>query len=124
MEELLNEANTLLSKPLDERDLQDLSRMSLIKYRISCLIPFAKKDVKIKELEADDIEKWSFLRFRDEKIQKKTKDTQDDMKAKSRINKNVLLKRIVDLEFTYLQLYTFYQELSDAVISTRLVLKL
>ena len=52
MEELLNEANTLLSKPLDERDLQDLSRMSLIKYRISCLIPFAKKDVKIKELEA------------------------------------------------------------------------
>jgi hypothetical protein len=124
METILKEANTLLSKPLEERDLQDLSRMSLIKYRIACLIPLAKKDVKMKELEADNIEKDSFLRFRDEKIKNKTKDTQDDMKAKSRLNKNVLLKKIVDLEFVYLQLYSFYQELADAVINTRLVLKL
>jgi hypothetical protein len=78
----------------------------------------------MKELEADNIEKDSFLRFRDEKIKNKTKDTQDDMKAKSRLNKNVLLKKIVDLEFVYLQLYSFYQELADAVINTRLVLKL
>lgn len=123
MDELIRQASELLSIPLQDRNLEDLSKMSYIKTEISKLIPLAKKNMKLMELEADDIEKQSLLRFRDAKIEKKNNDTIDVMKAKARLNKNVKVKDIIDLEYKYLVLYNFYQELSDAVVSSRLVIK-
>ena len=123
MDVLISEAERVLAIPLQDRNLEDLSKMSYIKTEISKLIPLAKKNMKLMELEADDIEKKSLLRFRDDKIAKKSIDTIDVMKAKARLNKNVKVKEIIELEYKYLVLYNFYQELSDAVVSSRLVIK-
>jgi len=39
----------------------------IIKNKVASIIPYAKKNVRIKELEADNIEKETILRLRTEK---------------------------------------------------------
>lgn len=123
MQDVIQDAIDLLSKPLQSRDIEDLSNLSYVKSEIARMIPLAKKNLRIKELEADNIEKQSFLRFRKEKAEWKNTDTVDWMKAKARLNKNVKELEIIELEETYLTLYNFYQELADNIVSTRLILK-
>lgn len=121
--EILTRAEQLLSKRLDHRDMADLTEMTDIKFRIWLMIPMAKKNMRIKELEADTLEKSKFLDYKKAKKEKKTTMSQDDMKALSRLDKNKLWMENIELEHTYLQLYAFYNELQDNVVSTRLLLK-
>ena len=123
MDELLQEASSLLNKPLESRDLNDLSRMSIVKFKIWNAIPMAKKVLRLKELDADNLEKNKFLDFKRAKKEKKTTMSEQDMKAQARILKNVIESEIIELEYMYLQLYSFHTELSDAVVSTRMLLK-
>jgi len=88
------------------------------------MIPMAKKNHKIKELEADTVEKTKFLDYKKAKKEKKTSMTQDDMKALSRLDKNKLWMEMIELEHIYMQLYAFYNELQDNVVSTRMILKM
>ncbi len=123
MDQVLQKASELLNKPLQQRDINDLSDMSIIKFKISNAIPLAKKNLRIKELEADTLEKTKFLDFKKAKKEKKTTMSENDMKAQARLLKNVLEEEIIELEYMYIQLYNFHTELSDNVHSTRLVLK-
>ena len=97
--------------------------MLIIKHRISYLIPYAKKDLRAKELEADTVEKETILRLRSEKS-KWSKETLDEIKAKARLNRNTKEKEVIELEHLYITLYWFYQELADSIITTRLVMKM
>lgn len=124
MEKLLEKAEQLLSKPLQDRDLSDLSLMSDIKFRIWVTIPLAKRDLREKELESDTIEKSKFLELKKQKKEKKTSMTEADMKAFCRLKKNEIDTETIDLENKYLTLYAFYQELQDAVVSTRMMIKM
>ena len=123
MDQLLQKASELLNKPLQQRDINDLSDMSIIKFKISNAIPLAKKNLRIKELEADTLEKTKFLDFKKSKKEKKTTMSENDMKAQARLLKNILEEEIIELEYMYIQLYNFHTELSDNIVSTRLVLK-
>ena len=123
MDQLLQKASELLNKPLQQRDINDLSDMSIIKFKISNAIPLAKKNLRIKELEADTLEKTKFLDFKKAKKEKKTTMSENDMKAKARLLKNILEEEIIELDYMYIQLYNFHTELSDNIVSTRLVLK-
>ena len=123
MDQILQKASELLNKPLQQRDINDLSDMSIIKFKISNAIPLAKKNLRIKELEADTLEKTKFLDFKKAKKEKKTTMSENDMKAQARLLKNVLEEEIIELEYMYIQLYNFHTELSDNIVSTRLVLK-
>lgn len=123
MDQLLQKASELLNKPLQQRDINDLSDMSIIKFKISNAIPLAKKNLRIKELEADTLEKTKFLDFKKAKKEKKTTMSENDMKAQARLLKNILEEEIIELDYMYIQLYNFHTELSDNIVSTRLVLK-
>ena len=123
MDQLLQKASELLNKPLQQMDINDLSDMSIIKFKISNAIPLAKKNLRIKELEADTLEKTKFLDFKKAKKEKKTTMSENDMKAQARLLKNILEEEIIELDYMYIQLYNFHTELSDNIVSTRLVLK-
>ena len=123
MDQLLQKASELLNKPLQQRDINDLSDMSIIKFKISNAIPLAKKNLRIKELEADTLEKTKFLDFKKAKKEKKTTMSENDMKAQARLLKNILEEETIELDYMYIQLYNFHTELSDNIVSTRLVLK-
>lgn len=116
--ELLQEADRLIAIPLEDRTIAELHAMSTLRYKISSLIPYAKKDMKTKEIEVDTLEKETFLRLKSAGGQ-----TQEEIKAKARLNRNTRASEVINLEFIYIQLYNFYQELDDQVASTRLVLK-
>lgn len=122
--ELLKRAEELLTKRLELRDVNDLSEMSLIKFKIWIAVPLAKKHLKEMELEADTLEKKKFLDYKKSKKEKKTTMSEKDMTSLARLEKNKLELKNIELEHTYLQLYAFYTELCDAVVSTRMLLKM
>lgn len=117
---VLEEANNLLQTPMAWRSMDDLSEMSIVKSKISQLIPKAKHLLKNKELEADNAEKSYIINSRKAGV----KSNIELMKSEARVLKNELLLEANDLELNYFTLYQFYQELSDQVVSTRLFLKL
>jgi hypothetical protein len=117
---VLEEANNLLQTPMASRSMDDLSEMSIVKSKISQLIPKAKHLLKNKELEADDAEKSYIIESRTSGVKMNI----EQMKAEARLLKNKLLLEANELELNYFTLYQFYQELADQVVSTRLFLKL
>lgn len=120
---LIEKATTLLSIPLEDRTLTELSQLSMIKSQFASLIPYARKDMKLREIDADNKEKSLFLKYKIDKRDKKTTATENDMKANARLQRNKIESEVAELEFTYLTLYNFYQELVDSVVTTRMVLK-
>lgn len=123
MDNLIDSALKILDKPLESMDMSDLATMTRIKSKISYMIPFAKKDHKLKELSTDTLEKTKLIEYKKAKKDWKTTMTEQDMKALARLERNKLEIETIDLEFTYLQLYNLHTELQDKIVSARLFLK-
>lgn len=117
---VVERTNKILSTPLQWRDINDLSELQFISHQISILIPLSKLDLKRKEIEADTVEKETIINFRKSWVKMNV----EQMKAEARVLKNKLLLEANELEYKYLTLYQFYQDLQSAIASTRLVLKL
>lgn len=119
-DELIQRTNAIFEKPLQWRDYDDLNEMQLVSHKISILIPLSKMDLKRKEILADTLEKETIINFRKSWVKMNV----EQMKAEARVLKNKLLLEANELEYKYLTLYQFYQDLQSAIASTRLVLKL
>lgn len=117
---VIKEANRVMEIPLNSRDLQDLTDLTLVQHRLSVLIPLIKRDLKQMELEADTLEKQTIINLRKSWIKMNV----EEMKSQARILKNELLLKSTEVEFQYITLYQFYQDIKDQIASTRLVLKL
>ena len=117
-ETLIQEAETILSKDILFRTMEDLSKLHTITNQFSMLIPLTKKSLRLKELEADNAEKEHIIEER------RKKNNIEQAKAEARLIKNKILVEAIDIEYQYLVLYQFYKDIESQIPSTRIALKL
>lgn len=123
IQQKVDEAYNIMSKPLTSRDVMDLEVLENTKRELSKFIAPSHMLKVSWELEADQIEKMAMLSWKKEKVSGRSKMNDQDIKAYARVQKNNRLLEVIQSEYDYNSVLNAYKELDTAIINTRMIIR-